>query len=156
MSMSATLSPPSNSMQACVPPLCVDLDGTLVRTDLLQEGVCALAGDPQLFSILAKLLRGRAAFKQSVAAQAPIDPSLLPYNEALLTYLRAQKAAGRYLVLATASDQRVARSIADHLGIFDEVIASDGTHNLKGEEKARALVAKFGAKSFSYAGNARS
>ena len=154
--MSATLSPPTNTTEAWVRLLCVDLDGTLVRSDMLQEGVCALAGDPRVFSALLQLLRGRAQFKQSVATHAPIDPTLLPYNEALLAYLRDQKEAGRYLVLATASDQLVARSIADHLGIFDEVIASDGIRNLKGEAKARALVAKFGAKSFSYAGNARS
>jgi 4-hydroxybenzoate polyprenyltransferase len=137
-------------------PLCVDLDGTLIRSDMLLEGFCALATDPMVFSALLFLLRGRAAFKQSIAARAPMDPALLPYNETLLTWLREQKAAGRYLVLATASDQRVARSIADHIGIFDEVIASDGSHNLKGEAKARALVARFGAKGFCYAGNANS
>ena len=154
--MSATLSPPTNSAEDRAPLLCVDLDGTLVRSDTLQEAVCTLATDRRVFSTLLLLLRGRAEFKQSVATRAPLDPALLPYNETLLSYLRAQKEAGRYLVLATASDQHVARSIADHLGIFDEVIASDGIQNLKGETKARTLVARFGAKGFCYAGNARS
>ncbi len=154
--MSATLSPSPILPDALALPLCVDLDGTLIRSDMLLEGFCALATDPRVVPTLLLLLRGRAEFKQSVAASAPMDPALLPYNETLLAYLRAQKAAGRYLVLATAADQRAARSIAAYLGIFDEVIASDGIHNLKGEAKARALVARFGAKGFGYAGNANS
>jgi hypothetical protein len=71
----------------------------------------------------------------------------------LLAYLREQKASGRKLVLATASDESVAYAVAEFLDLFDEVIASDGEHNLKGEAKARALVARFGLKGFSYVGN---
>ena len=137
-------------------PLCIDLDGTLLRTDTLIEGFCALAASRSVGPVLLRLLKGRAAFKQAVAAAAPLDPALLPYNETLLAYLRQQKAAGRYLVLATAADRRVAEAIAAYLGLFNEVIASDGTRNLKGEAKARALVDRFGANGFCYAGNARS
>jgi 4-hydroxybenzoate polyprenyltransferase/phosphoserine phosphatase len=154
--MSAVLTPPTQAADAMALPLCVDLDGTLVRTDTLVEGFCALATDPLVFKALRQLPNGRAAFKQAIAAGARMDPALLPYNETLLTYLRAQKADGRHLVLATAADQRVARAIAAHLGLFDDVIASDGTNNLKGEAKARALVTRFGVKGFCYAGNARS
>lgn len=148
---SAAILPPPTTL-----PLCVDLDGTLIRSDMLHEGICALASDPLVFGTLLPLLRGRAAFKQAVATRAPIDPALLPYNETLLAWLRAQKAAGRFLVLATAADRQVAHAIADHLGIFDEVIASDGIHNLKGETKADALVARFGRQGFCYAGNSNS
>lgn len=137
-------------------PLCVDLDGTLIRSDMLYEGICALAMDPALFAALLGIFRGRAAFKQSIAALAAMDPALLPYNQTLLEYLHRQKDAGRHIVLATAADRLVADAIADHLGIFDEVIASDGIHNLKGEAKAQALVEKFGTGGFSYAGNAHS
>jgi hydroxymethylpyrimidine pyrophosphatase-like HAD family hydrolase len=119
-------------------PLCVDLDGTLVRTDTLIEGLCALATDPRIVVALLRLTSGRAALKQAIAIQAPPNPALLPYNQTLLDYLRDQKKAGRRIVLATAADQRVAHAIAAHLGIFDEVIASDGTINLKGDAKARA------------------
>ena len=99
------------------------------------------------------LATSRAGLKRNVAALAPLDVSLLPYNRPLLAYLREQKAAGRKLVLATAADQRVAQAVADFLDLFDEVIASDGEHNLKGEAKATALVARFGVRGFSYAGN---
>jgi hydroxymethylpyrimidine pyrophosphatase-like HAD family hydrolase len=130
--MSAIFSPTQPSTDALTLPLCIDLDGTLIRSDTLYEDFCTLAASPHALLSLRLLLQGHAAFKQSVAAQALIDPALLPYNETLLSYRRGQKAAGRHLMLATAADQRTARSIADYLGFFDEVIASDGTRNLKG------------------------
>jgi phosphoserine phosphatase len=136
-------------------PLCVDLDGTLVRTDTLAEGLLALAGDLRLGPLLGAVAGGRAALKARVAEAAPTDAAQLPYNEALLEYLRAQRAAGRRLVLATAANERVARSVADHLGLFDEVIASTATRNLKGAAKAAALVERFGRGGFAYAGDAR-
>ncbi len=86
---------------------------------------------------------------------AALDPALLPYNEWLVAYLREQKAVGRRLVLATAADMSMARAVADHLGLFDEVIASNGADNLKGAAKAAALVRRFGAKGFAYAGDSR-
>ncbi len=137
-------------------PLVVDLDGTLVRTDTLLEGLCALATGRNIFRVFwPHFLRGRAAFKRAVAEHAGLDPKLLPYNEGLLAYLRSQKARGRHLVLATAADIGMAQRIADHLGIFDTVIASDGAHNLKGDAKAHALTDRFGVKGFVYAGDSR-
>jgi phosphoserine phosphatase len=136
-------------------PLVVDLDGTLIRTDMLQEALlCRLRAAP--LSALRWpfwLLRGRAHLKQRLAEDWAFDPAVLPYNGPLLQWLRAQRQAGRRLVLCTASDQTQARIIAEHLGLFDEVMASDGTTNLRAEAKAAALVARFGAQGFDYAGN---
>src|SRR5713101_2404172 len=138
-------------------PLCVDLDGTLVRSDTLIEGLFALGASRQVVAGLLRLVcAGRAAFKERIMLGAGLDPRLLPYNEALLAYLREQKAVGRRLVLATGADQNVARAIADHLELFDEVIASNGVDNLKGAAKAAALIRRFGAKGFTYAGDSRS
>jgi 4-hydroxybenzoate polyprenyltransferase len=138
-------------------PLCVDLDGTLLRSDSLVEGLLTLATGWRIVPGLWRLLSsGRAAFKAHVAGHAPLDPALLPYNERLLDYLRAERAAGRRLVLATAADASIAHAVARHLGLFDEVVASDGTNNLKGAAKARALAARFGEKGFAYAGDAAS
>ena len=135
-------------------PLCVDLDGTLIHSDLLVEGMLAIVSDPRGLRKIPRLLVGRRALlKQRVAEAAAFDPALLPYNEQVLEYLRAQRAAGRLLVLATGADSRVAHVVADHLGLFDEVIASDGVRNLKGQAKAKALVERFGQKGFAYAGN---
>lgn len=138
-------------------PLCVDLDGTLVKTDMLLETtVRLLAARPWMaFALPFWLARGRAHLKREVARRAPFDPALLPYDEALLADLRRQRAAGRTLVLATAADATIADRIAGHLGIFDRTLASDGARNLKGEAKAAALVAEYGRGNFDYVGNDR-
>ncbi|MCS6855373.1 MAG: haloacid dehalogenase-like hydrolase, partial [Elioraea sp.] len=134
-------------------PLCIDLDGTLLRTDTLLEGLVRLGPGQRLARALLALPRGRAPFKAEIARGAPLDPSRLPYNEGLLTWLVEQKKAGRRLVLATAANERVARAVADHLGLFDEVIASTEERNLKGSAKAAALVARFGEGGFAYVGD---
>ncbi|TPG52369.1 UbiA family prenyltransferase [Roseomonas nepalensis] len=135
-------------------PLCVDLDGTLTPSDTLLEGLLATLGRPSTLGVLPALLRrGRAGLKRFVAEAAPLEASLLPYSEPLLRYLRAQRVNGRRVVLVTAADRDVARRVADHLGLFDEVIASDGRENLRGAAKAAALVRRFGHGGFAYAGN---
>lgn len=138
-------------------PLCVDLDGTLVKTDMLMETLVAVVRRrPWLaFAVPLWLARGRPALKRELAERAGTDPACLPYDEVLVAELRRERAAGRHLVLATAADKCVAQSVAGHLGLFDEVMASDGTVNLKGEVKAVALAARFGERGFDYAGNDR-
>src|SRR5437899_435048 len=134
--------------------ICVDLDGTLVRSDTLIEGLLRMLCDPRNWAgLLGWLLRGRAALKSQVAARAALNPMLLPYENTLIEYLREQRRSGRLLVLATAADRHVAESINSHLRLFDEVIASDGLNNLKGHAKADALVARFGDGTFTYIGN---
>ena len=136
--------------------LCVDLDGTLIKTDLLWESLSRLLRrNPfQLFPVLFWWLRGRAYLKQQLARRVAIDPAVLPYHEPFLAFLREQKNAGRKLVLITASDRDMALPVASHVGLFDEVLASDGRTNLRGKAKLKALVEKFGERGFDYAGNA--
>ena len=134
--------------------ICVDLDGTLVRTDTLVEGLLELLRNPRSWTgPWRSPLRSRAALKRHVAAQAPLDLTLLPYERTLIDYLRAQRGCGRRLVLATAADREVADGVNAHLKLFDEVIASDGIRNLKGRAKAEALTKRFGARNFTYVGN---
>jgi 4-hydroxybenzoate polyprenyltransferase len=138
-------------------PLCVDLDGTLVRSNVLVETlVGALKQQPLVvFAVPFWLARGRAALKRELAARADIDVSRLPYDDKVLADIRRERLAGRSVYLATAADEAIARRIADHLGLFDDVVASNGRENLKGEAKARALAARFGEKGFDYVGNDR-
>jgi 4-hydroxybenzoate polyprenyltransferase/phosphoserine phosphatase len=138
-------------------PICVDLDGTLVHTDTLIEGLVAVVSNQRSLSDLSGLLTAnRAVLKRRVAELTDCAAETLPYNQALIAYLREKRREGHRLVLATAADARVAKAIADHLGLFDDVISSDGTHNLKGATKAAALVKRFGYKGFDYVGNDRS
>ena len=135
----------------------MDLDGTLIKTDLLWESLAQLLRrNPfQLFPVLVWWMRGRAFLKQQLARRVSIDPATLPYKESLLAFLREQKSAGRKLVLATASDRDLALPVASYVGLFDEVLASDGVMNLRGQNKLKVLVEKFGERGFDYAGNSR-
>jgi apolipoprotein N-acyltransferase len=136
-------------------PLAVDLDGTLIRTDMLWESLAHwLRRNPfAIFQILFWWVWGRALLKQKLAERVRIEPADLPYNEEFLAWLRREKKAGRKLVLATASDLKLAQPVADHVGIFDEVLASNGKTNLRSGNKLRALTEKFGERGFDYAGN---
>ena len=137
------------------PVLVVDLDGTLIHTDMLHESALKLFRDRPLDTLRIPLWlsRGKAVLKEQLASRTHVDPKTLPYNTALLSWLKSQKSEGRRLVLCTASDRSIADGIARHLELFDEVMASDGTLNLAGPQKAQALVARFGDKGFDYAGN---
>src|ERR1044072_449080 len=136
-------------------PLCVDLDGTLVTTDLLWEAWFSLLRRNAATALyaLTKLVSSRAAFQAFVADRVVIDPAALPYNEALLDEIRAAAAAGRHIALVTASPRKWDDAVAAHLKLFGDVMATDGAVNLKSAHKGRALVAAFGEKSFDYVGD---
>src|SRR5262245_35062421 len=137
------------------PPLCIDLDGTVLKTDLLWESFIEFIKHDPLGCLLLPfwLLGGRACLKSELASRVQLDPSTLPYNEDFVDFLRKEKAQGRRLVLVTAADSLLARGVADYLGLFDEVLASDGKLNLSGEKKAAGLAERFGERGFDYAGN---
>ena len=138
-----------------LPPLYVDLDGTLIKSDLALESLFALLkAEPLcLFLIPLWLLRGRAHFKAELARRIKIDPAALNYDDRLMNRLRADHAQGRRIVLATASHRRYAEAVAQHVGFFDAVLASDETRNLKSRRKLEAIVEDAGGQPFDYAGN---
>ncbi len=150
------MTPADGAPAASSLPLTVDLDGTLIATDMLHESALGLLRtSPRMtLSIPFWLARGKAALKAELARRFDFDPALLPFNEPFVAWLRAERSRGRRLILATASDARIATAIADVLGLFDETLASDGSVNLGGAAKAEALVGRFGKGGFAYAGNA--
>lgn len=138
-------------------PICVDLDGTLITTDTIIESAVRLikSRPSSMFLMPFWLAKGKANLKHQIARRVSLDVTLLPYNQPLLSWLKEQKAAGRSLTLATASDKTVAQKIASQLGIFDHVVASDGQTNMSSLKKAQALTTLHGTKQFCYAGNSR-
>ena len=136
-------------------PLVVDLDGTLLRSDLLIEtGLLFLRDRPHRFlDPLRWLLRGKAALKHELAYATDVDVSVLPYDEAVIEFIRAERGRGRRVVLATASHRRLAERVAEHLALFDEVISTEGDRNLSAGTKRDVLVKAFGEKGFDYLGN---
>ena len=135
--------------------IAVDLDGTLTLTDTLHESVVAMVRDNplSLFALPFWLLQGKAALKAKVAERVDLDVTTLPYNQLLIDWLKEERAAGKKIVLCTATNERVAHAVANHLQLFDEVIASDSATNIKSGNKRKALEERFGFKGYDYAGN---
>jgi 4-hydroxybenzoate polyprenyltransferase/phosphoserine phosphatase len=137
-------------------PLCVDLDGTLVKSDTLVDSLMVLARRNPKALLQAPLwaLKGKAHLKSRVAGLISLDVAHLPYNRPLLDFLKDEHAAGRTLILATGADSVLAHRIAAHLEIFDDVLASDGEVNLTGRNKLQQLQERFSTDGFDYIGNA--
>ncbi len=137
------------------PVLCVDLDGTLIRGNLLWECVLTLLKSRPITLLLLPvwLLSGRAALKRQLAARVRLDPARLPYRRQVLDLLKQEKASGRRIALTTAADRDLAEMIASYLGLFDEVHASDGQLNLKGPNKAAFLAEHYAETGFEYVGD---
>lgn len=144
------------AVEADEPPLVIDLDRTLLRTDLLYESFfAALSQSPRaILDAASGLSRGRAALKAALVDRAEIDPASLPYNEAVVALAREARAQGRRVMLVSASDARLVSAVAGHLGLFDEAHGSDGRRNLGGSQKAAFLVERFGRGGFDYVGDA--
>jgi 4-hydroxybenzoate polyprenyltransferase len=142
-------------MSASHHPLCIDLDGTLIKTDLLLESFLLLIKANPLYLLLVPfwLLKGKAALKAEIASRVQLNAAALPYREPFIDWLREQKAQGRELWLCTASHESLANCVAQHLKLFDGVNASSSTLNLAGAAKARHLVGQFGHKQFDYCGD---
>ena len=137
-------------------PLCVDLDGTLVKSDTLIDSIFSLLRQQPAAALRIPfwLVKGKVGFKSEVAERVQLAPETLPYNRPLLEFLQEEAKRGRSIYLATASDERQARAIADHLGVFEGVIATSGGKNLAGQAKLEALQKSFPQAGFDYIGNA--
>lgn len=138
-------------------PLFVDLDGTLIKTDLLLESVLSLLRKQpwMLFAMMYWLALGKAKLKEEIAKRTNLDFESLPLQQEFLAFLHREKMSGRALYLATASDRRLAEPIAELLGIFNAVLSSDGKSNLKGDRKLHAILTLCNGGDFDYAGNER-
>lgn len=147
---------PSAGQHVTMRPLCVDLDGTLVKSDTLADSLLLLVRNHPLKAVAAPfwLKQGKAAFKARVSSLVSLDVEHLPWNRQLLDYLAEQRGKGRKTYLVTGADASVAKRVADYVGLFDEVLASDGETNRTGNQKLAALKERFGAEGFDYIGNA--
>lgn len=143
-------------MPKTLTPLCVDLDGTLVRTDTLWETVLQLVKQSPLAIItllIAYIRGGRSGFKSTAVDQLVIDPATLPYHPDVVEQVREARHQGRPVLLVTGANQRLAQAVADHVGLFDEVIGSQPGSNNTGTDKADELARRYGEKQFDYFGN---
>lgn len=139
------------------PVLCVDMDGTLLRTDTLWESLLScLRSKPWILLLLPWwLLRGKAGLKEALAAHCDIRPEALPMNQSVLEFVRRRKEQGAAVWLVTGANMKLATSVAGHLRMFDGVIASDGGRNVVGETKLHAIRQRVGSETFDYIGDSR-
>jgi len=136
-------------------PLCVDLDGTLLTTDSLHDSLCLLLKTRPWAAVLAPLwvTKGKAQFKQRVASRVQLSPDKLAFDERVIAYIESAREAGQPVWLVSGCDENVAATIAGYLGLFDRVMASDGTINLTGTNKRDALCELVGTHQYDYIGN---
>lgn len=136
-------------------PLCVDLDGTLVEADTMEDLIAAFlrARFWRVWQFPLWLLRGRACFKRRLASAITLQLDRLPVHREFLEFLKAEHARGRTLVLASAADETLVKQVADYFKIFAGSVGSDGKTNLRGEAKRQRLTELYGVKGFDYAGN---
>jgi len=139
-------------------PLCVDLDDTLVATDTLWESIFVLLRTCPLCFLLLPfwILKGKAYFKHQIAQHVILNVAVLPYRAELLEFLKQQKEQGRTLILATAAHETIAHAVAQHIGLFDDVLANNEKVNLKGVNKRNELEKRFGYQGFDYIGDSKS
>lgn len=141
--------------KAALMPLCVDLDGTLVKSDTLIDSFLVLlrTRPALLLALPGHLVHGKAAFKAFLSKSVTLDVEHLPYNRALLQFLQQEHVKGRVIYLATGADIAIARRVADHVGIFAGVLGSDGKTNLTGSKKLDGLRNRLNSDAFDYIGN---
>ena len=138
-------------------PLCVDLDGTLIAADALSESIMNLLRKNFFYIFLLPfwLIKGKAHLKEKIVERTIPEPDDLPFHEDFIDYLRQQKAKGRKLVLITASHEKIAKKMGDHLDLFDKAIGSNIGLNVRGKYKQRHLTELYGEKGFDYAGDSK-
>ncbi len=136
--------------------LAVDLDGTLVNTDTLFEALAENLGRRPVWTLLQmiQLPFAIARVKARIQSEGQIDIPTLPVNEQVLAYCRQSKLEGRPVWLVSAADQGVVTKMADHFGVFDRAVGSDGATNNKGSAKG-AFLQKVAPEGFEYVGDSR-
>ena len=137
------------------PPLCVDLDGTLIEGDTLLISVRHLVRRKPwtLLALPFVLLRGRPALKDFIARQYVPDPAQLIWRAEVVAFLREERNRGRQIILATAAHRRIAEAVVAHLGLFDGLVATESGANMKGKHKVEHIRKSLGRNDFDYIGD---
>ncbi len=137
-------------------PLVVDLDGTLINTDLLLETALAfLAKYPfKAYKLILWAVAGKHVLKYQIAQHIEVDVATLPYNAGVMSFVEAS-AGTRKIYLSSASNEKYVKQVHDHVGLFDGYMGSDEKTNNSKDNKISRLATEFSATDFDYIGNSR-
>ncbi len=139
-------------------PLLIGLDGTLIRSNLLLESsLLYIKLNPfRFYRLFLWLMKGgKMCLKRNLTKQVSLEVKYLPYNQNVIEWLHEEKKLGRALILATASYKEQVDQIANHVGLFDQILASEGDSNLSVQNKSNKLISLFEKRGFDYAGNSK-
>jgi 4-hydroxybenzoate polyprenyltransferase/phosphoserine phosphatase len=138
-----------------VVPLCVDLDGTILRGDTFWEQVFLLIRRNPffVFQLLAWTPRGKSYVKERLAARPMPEWSSFNVDNQLVAWLRGERSRGRPVHLVTGTHHAAAKLAAENLGCFDAVHSTTATENLTSTRKAALLREMHGVGGFDYVGN---
>ncbi|MDD9894629.1 MAG: UbiA family prenyltransferase [Gammaproteobacteria bacterium] len=136
-------------------PLYVDLDGTLIKSDLMFESILLLVKQNLMFVIALPfwLVKGRAYFKAQLAERVQVSVDQLPVNKEFHAHLQNEKKQGRELILISASNQDAVEDVSSHFNLFSDAIGSGPILNLKAHKKLEKIKELTEGEQFSYAGN---
>ena len=145
-------------MKIDVKTLAVDLDGTLIKSNMLHETFWSAFSKDVLIPLkaLIALTKSRANLKKFLYENSILDIKSLPYNYEIIDYIKSHRSKGWKIVLITSTTQRLADDISEYLNLFDEVYGSKINVNLIGSTKANFQNQIFGLKNFDYIGNSYS
>jgi len=136
--------------------LVVDLDGTLINSDILIECInqFLIKSPLNIFRLIYWIIFGKTYFKNKLSLNIDIDIEKLPYNFEVIEWLISlKKNTGVKLILATGSHHYYANKVSKYLNIFDFVVSSNEFINMRGYVKANTLINLYGFKNFDYIGN---
>ncbi len=135
----------------------LDVDGSLLKTDLLFESFWAALGRHPVLCLLAvfTLALNKPGLKARLAGLAALDVTLLPLNQTVLDLAHHAQSEGREVILASGSSADLVAALSARVGLGGGHMGSDGQINLTGARKAEKLTARFGVKGFDYVGNSR-
>ncbi len=136
-------------------PLCVDLDGTLIKSDMMFESMAILIKSNPIYLLMIPIwfIKGKLYLKEQLFNRVQIDIDTMPLNDEIVNFLINEKKSGRTILLVTASLQYYADKYKEKFNFLDEAIGSKDGINLSAKYKAEYLKGRFGDKNYDYIGD---
>jgi hypothetical protein len=138
--------------------LAVDLDHTLIKTDMILVGIKYLILHKiYLLPVLAFILftRGKPSAKKYLYDNTEVSIKELPFNDSVIDFINENCKKYTHIILISGSYYKYVNSIADYLKIFDSSIGTSITINMISSNKTNYLKNNFDNFVFDYIGDSK-